>query len=133
MFLQAAPSSLEPNRLAKHLKPHHSVLCYQVALYQLAGLQEQQQRQQQDLQQQTACRSSSPVDLQQHQQQQEVPKLPPVAIVRLPGKISSIAWCPDMEGVLSIGDYDGTLTQVGLNCSSGFLKQTYFCVSSAAN
>eukprot|EP00775_Hariotina_reticulata_P011180 gene11180-11330_t len=31
---------------------------------------------------------------------------------RLPGKVSSIAWSPDMEGVLSVGDYDGTLTQV---------------------
>jgi hypothetical protein len=41
-----------------------------------------------------------------------VPLLPPVATVRLPGKVSSIAFSPDMHGVISIGDYDGTLTQV---------------------
>lgn len=46
------------------------------------------------------------------QQQQPVPLLPPVATVRLPGKVSSIAFSPDMHGVISIGDYDGTLTQV---------------------
>jgi hypothetical protein len=50
---------------------------------------------------------------QQQQQQQSVPLLPPVATVRLPGKVSSIAFSPDMQGVISIGDYDGTLTQVG--------------------
>lgn len=49
---------------------------------------------------------------QQQQQQQFVPLLPPVATVRLPGKVSSIAFSPDMQGVISIGDYDGTLTQV---------------------
>lgn len=46
------------------------------------------------------------------QQQQLQPLLPPVATVRLPGKVSSIAFSPDMQGVISIGDYDGTLTQV---------------------
>lgn len=49
---------------------------------------------------------------QQPQQQQSVLLLPPVATVRLPGKVSSIAFSPDMQGVISIGDYDGTLTQV---------------------
>ncbi|KAF6251314.1 WD40-repeat-containing domain protein [Scenedesmus sp. NREL 46B-D3] len=46
------------------------------------------------------------------QQQDSLPSLPPIALVRLPGKVSSIAWSPDMDGVMSIGDYDGTLTQV---------------------
>jgi WD40 repeat protein len=41
-----------------------------------------------------------------------LPCLPPVATVRLPGKVSSIAFSPDMQGVVSVGDYDGTLTQV---------------------
>jgi len=56
--------------------------------------------------------SSSQRQQRTQQQQQTVPTLPPVATVRLPGKVSSIAFCPDMQGVLSIGDYDGTLTQV---------------------
>lgn len=41
-----------------------------------------------------------------------VPLLPPVATLRLPGKVSCLAFSPDMQGVISVGDYDGTLTQV---------------------
>jgi hypothetical protein len=48
----------------------------------------------------------------QQQQEEELPLLPAVATVRLPGKVSSFAFSPDMQGVISIGDYDGTLTQV---------------------
>jgi hypothetical protein len=84
-------------------------LC-QIALYPLAALQQQQQ------QQQSSCTSidSSLADpaAQQWQSGDAGPCLPPMAVVRLPGKVSSIAWSPDMEGVLSVGDYDGTLTQV---------------------
>uniref|UniRef100_A0A383V7J3 Uncharacterized protein n=1 Tax=Tetradesmus obliquus TaxID=3088 RepID=A0A383V7J3_TETOB len=76
----------------------------QVALYALAALEQQQEQQQPE-----ASYSSR---RQQQQQQDRLPSLPPVALVRLPGKVSSIAWSPDMDGVMSIGDYDGTLTQV---------------------
>jgi hypothetical protein len=79
-----------------------------VALYALAALAQQQEQQQQDWPGST-CSSRRQ---QQQQQQSSLPSLPPVALVRLPGKVSSIAWSPDMDGVMSIGDYDGTLTQV---------------------
>jgi hypothetical protein len=79
-----------------------------VALYALAALDQQQQQPDQ-------LDSSYSSRRQQQQQQDSLPSLPPVALVRLPGKVSSIAWSPDMDGVMSIGDYDGTLTQV---CSS---------------
>eukprot|EP00882_Tetradesmus_deserticola_P012450 GHRQ01013193.1.p1 GENE.GHRQ01013193.1~~GHRQ01013193.1.p1 ORF type:complete len:366 (+),score=125.75 GHRQ01013193.1:372-1469(+) len=82
----------------------------QVALYALAALtQEQQQQQQQPMPEWpgSACSIRA-----REQQLDSLPRLPPVALVRLPGKVSSIAWDPDMDGVMSIGDYDGTLTQV---------------------
>jgi hypothetical protein len=84
----------------------------QVALYALAALAQQQQ--QQPDWPGSFCSSRR----QQKQQQQPdcLPSLPPVALVRLPGKVSSIAWSPDMDGVMSIGDYDGTLTQVCSSC-----------------
>ncbi len=37
----------------------------------------------------------------------------PAAVLRLPGKISCASWSPDAEGVITIGDYDGGLSQVG--------------------
>ncbi|KAF6255742.1 WD40-repeat-containing domain protein [Scenedesmus sp. NREL 46B-D3] len=80
----------------------------QVALYALAALTQQQQQQQPQPDWPGSTCSGS-----RHKQEQDsLPSLPPVALVRLPGKVSSIAWSPDMDGVMSIGDYDGTLTQV---------------------
>jgi hypothetical protein len=90
----------------------------QVALYALAALAQQQQ-QQEEPDWPVSTRSSK--RQQQQQQQGSLPSLPPVALVRLPGKVSSIAWSPDMDGVMSIGDYDGTLTQVS---SCAVLQQT---------
>lgn len=83
----------------------------QVALYQLASLHSHQQ----DVQQ-LPKRQSKRCGQQRKQEEHTTVSLPSVASVRLPGKVSSIAWCPDMEGVLSIGDYDGTLTQVWMLC-----------------
>lgn len=96
--------------------PNCLLPCPQVALYALAALEQQQEQQQPE-----ASYSSR----RQQQQQDRLPSLPPVALVRLPGKVSSIAWSPDMDGVMSIGDYDGTLTQVrgrGVVCTSGVLS-----------
>lgn len=45
----------------------------------------------------------------------------PVAIVRMPSKISSVAWSPDSHGVITVGDYDGAVSQVHV-CSGHFLN-----------
>eukprot|EP00879_Flechtneria_rotunda_P014933 GHRR01015603.1.p1 GENE.GHRR01015603.1~~GHRR01015603.1.p1 ORF type:complete len:611 (+),score=225.96 GHRR01015603.1:1751-3583(+) len=88
----------------------------QVALYSLAGLCNMQSDWADEQQQSTTAaairQSSSQTWQTEQQQQQHVGSLPPVAVVRLPGKVSSVAWSPDIDGVISIGDYDGTLTQV---------------------
>ncbi|KAG2496549.1 hypothetical protein HYH03_005372 [Edaphochlamys debaryana] len=39
------------------------------------------------------------------------------AVHRLPSKISSLAWCPFMDGMVTVGDYDGVLLQ--LHVASG--------------
>lgn len=36
----------------------------------------------------------------------------PAAVLRMPSKISCASWSPDAEGVITIGDYDGGLSQV---------------------
>lgn len=90
----------------------------QIGLYPLAPLAESGDSAAEHEQPLPGCLGSSSSSqrserTQQTQQQQAVPLLAPVATVRLPGKVSSIAFSPDMQGVISIGDYDGTLTQVG--------------------
>jgi hypothetical protein len=92
------------------------VLCVlQVGLYQLAPLAGHREAAAPAAAAQQGCLGSSSSSQRQQRQQQQwpvVPLLQPVATVRLPGKVSSIAFSPDMQGVISIGDYDGTLTQV---------------------
>jgi hypothetical protein len=41
-----------------------------------------------------------------------LPQQLPVAVVRTFAKVSSLAWNPDSDGVVTLGDYDGVLTQV---------------------
>ncbi|KAK9805573.1 hypothetical protein WJX72_005987 [[Myrmecia] bisecta] len=43
----------------------------------------------------------------------------PVALHRMPSKLSSITWSPDIEGVVTVGDYDGVVSQV--HVASGHL------------
>ena len=39
-----------------------------------------------------------------------------VSAHRMPAKLSSLAWCPDgAPGVVTVGDYDGDVTQIDLN------------------
>lgn len=109
------------------------LLPLQVALYPLAPLTELQDAAAEPgaalLGCLGSCSSSQRRErMQQSSQQQAVPLLPPVATVRLPGKVSSIAFSPDMQGVISIGDYDGTLTQVR-HCSNNMrLSCPFSCV-----
>ncbi|KAK9826373.1 hypothetical protein WJX81_004551 [Elliptochloris bilobata] len=53
-------------------------------------------------------------DLPEHEAPQQ-----PVAVHQLPSKMSSIAWCPDSEGIVTVGDYDGVVLQV--HVASGHL------------
>ncbi len=46
----------------------------------------------------------------------------PEAVLRMPSKISCVSWSPDADGVITIGDYDGGLTQV-----SSRVKQLLRC------
>lgn len=39
---------------------------------------------------------------------------PPVAMHRMPAKLSSLAWSPASRGVITVGDYDGSVQQVHL-------------------
>ncbi|GFR48157.1 hypothetical protein Agub_g9992 [Astrephomene gubernaculifera] len=39
---------------------------------------------------------------------------PLVVVQRMPSKISSMAWSPFQDGILTVGDYDGVLTQLHL-------------------
>lgn len=92
---------------------------HQIALYPVAAMQQQQ------------LDVGGPDEQQQRQQHAgSVPCLPPVALVRLPGKVSSIAWSPDIEGVLSVGDYDGTLTQVSPAAPAGAFAEASPAVKS---
>ena len=41
-------------------------------------------------------------------------QLSPAAVYSTPGKVGCLSWDPNCEGVVTIGDYDGTLYQVWL-------------------
>lgn len=113
----ASIGGIEQNIFTRTL--HACALCVlQIGLYPLASLAELQEEAAEAaaeaLPGSLGPSSSSQRAQRRQQQQPSVPLLPPVATVRLPGKVSSIAFSPDMQGVISIGDYDGTLTQVGM-------------------
>ncbi len=38
----------------------------------------------------------------------------PLSAHRMPAKLSSLAWCPDASGVVTVGDYDGEVSQIDL-------------------
>lgn len=38
----------------------------------------------------------------------------PIRVHRMPSKLSSLAWNPDQPGVVTVGDYDGEVTQIDL-------------------
>ncbi len=38
----------------------------------------------------------------------------PASAHRMPAKLSSLAWCPDAPGVVTVGDYDGDVSQIDL-------------------
>ena len=131
-MLTAVEVTAEQALMREHVKPSYNTIqasqrclalvCLQVALYPLAPLAELQDEAAEPAAALLGCLGSCSSSqrrerMQQSSQQQTVPLLPPVATVRLPGKVSSIAFSPDMQGVISIGDYDGTLTQVR-HCSN---------------
>jgi hypothetical protein len=100
----------------------------QIGLYSLVSLAELCDAAAEAPQPAAGCLSSSTSSQRQQrtQQQQLPPVLPPMATLRLPAKVSSIAFSPDMQGVISIGDYDGTLTQVRMaSCKVAALAAGY--------
>ena len=47
----------------------------------------------------------------------------PIKVHRLPSKLSSLAWNPYQEGSVTVGDYDGVVTQIDLECGHVVAEQ----------